>query len=806
MAAILLHARAELRGRWPAWIAVVVLVGVVGGLVLGAAAGARRTATAFDRMLATNDTSDVLVNPNFGSFSALDPAEVAALPGVVRTGIIEGGGGIVVAADGSLDGGPQVFVQRDPWVLVGSDRPRVVDGELFDPHDAGGVVVSDYVAERHDLEVGATLTLGTMTMEELEAWEEAGEPQPPPLTLHEQRVDAVVVTPDSVVADEVYEQGQVFLPFAFGQEHRPASYYYGIWVDLADGEEAMPAFQQAVRDLVPDERFEFKTLAAIEDTVARGVRPHVVAVVAFALLVGSAGTVVSGQAVSRQLVPLLRDAHTLRAIGVGRRDIRRAMLVRSLGIALAGAALAVVVAVVVSPLFPLGVARRAEVDPGLSVDLAVLVPGAAVLVGALMVWPLLAARRLGRVARTPDQAPALLERLARSTNRPVLATGLRAALSPAAGRSEASPRGALAGLAVAVGAVAATVTFGAGLLHLVERPAAYGWAWDAMVAPPGDDDYAPILRERIESDPAFLGSMELSVDQLRVGSARVPAVGMPTGEDGPGPTVAAGRLPGSASEIALGGRTMTSLGVDIGDQIEVGQDGRTATLRLVGQVVFPGIGTYEGADRTELGKGALLDTDTLADVGEGFSVGYEAGYIGIRAADEASLDAGLARVTSGFEAAMAEGELAIIDRPQRPSDVRSLESVRRTPEVIAAVLAVLAGAALTFVLVAGVRGRRRELTLLRTFGFRRRDLAATVVCQSLLTATLALGIGMPLGVVIGRWSWTVLADTLGVAPAPRVPWTLWLVALGALVLAALVALVPGAMAARVRPALALRAE
>ncbi len=798
---LLLHLQAEVRRRWPAWLAVVLVIGTVGGLAFGTLAGARRTATAFDRMAEETVAADVLVNPNEGAFSDLDPAEVAQLPGVVRTGIMDGGGGIVVGADGELDGAPQVFVQRDPGVMVDFDRPRVVDGQLFDPADPSGVMVTDDVADRHDLGVGDTLTIGTLTMAELEAWEDSGDPEPS-LTLHEQRVDAVIVPSDGVVVDEVYQYGQVVLPHSFGVEHEPASYYYGILVDLEGDDAAVLPFLEAVRMLEPEERFEIKTAAATRDTVERGVRPHVIALSAFAVLIGFAGTVVCGQAVARQLVPLVSESPALRAVGMGRGDLRRAVVLRSCALAIPGAALAVAVAVAISPIFPVGVARRAEVEPGLSVDLVVLVPGVVALVSTLLVWPMVAARRLRRPRPTSVRAPAALERLARATDRPVVATALRAALSSAAGRSEAAPRGALAGMAVAVGAVAATVTFGAGLQHLVDRPEAYGWTWDAMVAPPGDDDYGPALRERIQSTPEFDASTELTVDQLRIGPARVPAVGMSTGDDGPAPTVAAGRLPAGADEIALGGRTMDRLGVGVGDRIEVGEGDRTRVLEVVGQAVLPGLGTFSGADRTELGKGALLDRATLAEVGEGF----EASFIGIGAASRADLEAGIARVTEGFEAALEEGELEVLDQPQRPSDVRSLESVRRTPELIAAVLAALAGVASSFVLVAGIRGRRRELMLLRTFGFRGRDLGWTVVCQSTVTALLALAIGIPLGIVVGRTSWSVLATSIGVAPEPRVPLSLVAVAAGVLLLGVVFALVPAAIAARVRPATALRPQ
>ena len=45
---------AELRRRWRSWLILVVLIAVVAGLVLAAAAAGRRTATAFPRFVASH--------------------------------------------------------------------------------------------------------------------------------------------------------------------------------------------------------------------------------------------------------------------------------------------------------------------------------------------------------------------------------------------------------------------------------------------------------------------------------------------------------------------------------------------------------------------------------------------------------------------------------------------------------------------------------------------------------------------------------------------------------------------------------
>ena len=72
--------RAELRARWRAWLTLAVLVGLAGGVVLTAAAGAQRTDTAFPRLLESDHAAAVAVAVN-GDGQGYDEA-LARLPGV----------------------------------------------------------------------------------------------------------------------------------------------------------------------------------------------------------------------------------------------------------------------------------------------------------------------------------------------------------------------------------------------------------------------------------------------------------------------------------------------------------------------------------------------------------------------------------------------------------------------------------------------------------------------------------------------------------------------------------------------------
>ncbi len=795
MTALLTHLRAEGRRRWTTWLAVVVLVGVVGGLVLGALAGAHRTETAFARMVDRTEAADVMVNPDRGTESALTLEDVRAIPGVRRAGELTGGAAMVVGSDGQPDNRPLVLGPQDDSVLVDYDRPRVVEGHLYDPHDPNQVMVSDDLARRYDLHPGDPIDIGTVSVADMMG---AGQQQGPlpPMTTHHFTVAGVTVDPTSVVDDELFSYGTVELSNAFVEQTDIMWFYFGIDVDLAGGTAALPAFQRAVAALVPDEAIEYQSLASTADTVRRGSQPHEVALLAFAAVIGLAGLVVCGQTLSRQLQSLEDDSDVLHTLGVRRSGIRRAALARVALLVVGGLVIAAALAVAISPAFPVGPARRAEVDPGVRIDLGVLGPGLAAMALLLIGWTAVSLRRFGSTPIDETPSPGRLRALARSTNSVGASLGIRATVAPTSGRSGPT---ALAGAACAIGAVVAAMVFGASLGHFVSSPAEYGWDWNAMVALPQDRAVASDMVDAIRAQPSFQRSSVLTIDEVELDGARVPAVGMTPGTDGPGVTIAAGRRPATGGEIALGKRTMRALGVEIGDTVAAGTSAQRLTV--VGQAVFPGLGTYEGADRTELGKGALLDATTLSSVGEGFGFAW----VAIDARDRASLDAGMAVIRKEFGDQVQEPIDIVVD-PQRPSDVLSLEQVRTTPVAIAAVLGLLAAVAFGFVLVTGVRARRRELALLKTFGFRRRDVAGTVVWQSALTAAIAMAFGVPVGVVVGRGAWSALSTAIGFGAPPVLPIALALVPLAVLGFATAVAVVPGRLAARTRPAVALRAE
>jgi ABC-type antimicrobial peptide transport system permease subunit len=143
----------------------------------------------------------------------------------------------------------------------------------------------------------------------------------------------------------------------------------------------------------------------------------------------------------------------------------------------------------------------------------------------------------------------------------------------------------------------------------------------------------------------------------------------------------------------------------------------------------------------------------------------------------------------------------------RPAEIVNYRSMGTTPALLGAALAVGATTALTLTLIASVRRRRRELALLKTLGYARRQLAAVVAWHSSIAVGIGVIVGVPAGIIVGRSLWDLFARAIHVIPDPTVPaLTIALIAVGALILANLVAAIPGLQAAHTRTALLLHAE
>ena len=198
---------------------------------------------------------------------------------------------------------------------------------------------------------------------------------------------------------------------------------------------------------------------------------------------------------SRVLGDQAREAGPLLAAGLSAGTLRAVTLITAAAVAVVGAIGAIAISVALSPLSPVGLARRAEPDPGLHVDAAVTFVGALVTVVVALVIALgVAARHRHVLAPAAPGAPsALPARLAAQTSDVAVATGLRFA-----GRRTGTRIATQLTVGLACLAVIASLTFATSAAATVREPERYGWGWALSVGNPND----PALYQRLVEEAA----------------------------------------------------------------------------------------------------------------------------------------------------------------------------------------------------------------------------------------------------------------------------------------------------------------
>jgi ABC-type lipoprotein release transport system permease subunit len=97
--------------------------------------------------------------------------------------------------------------------------------------------------------------------------------------------------------------------------------------------------------------------------------------------------------------------------------------------------------------------------------------------------------------------------------------------------------------------------------------------------------------------------------------------------------------------------------------------------------------------------------------------------------------------------------------------------------------------------------------MLRSLGFTSRQLRSVVAWQASVNGLVGVVVGVPIGILLGRWLWTLFARYIDAVPEPTVPVTsIIIVALATMVLANIVAALPGRSAAHTSTAQVLRGE
>ena len=831
--------RATFGREWGGLLAIVVLIGLVGGLAIGAGAGARRTQSSFPDYLRhiNADTLGVITAldaPGVSNvpYNAALIAKIARLPLVKQVADFT----IVDPEITPLDGHEiHVAAGGSPPNIGGSfdgqfskvDRVTLKIGRLADPTRADEMVMDAGAAREFGMHVGSVLPVGFYTNSQ-----QAPGLQPAPgtkLPRPHLRIDlklvGIAVFPTQVVEDEVDTHNDTWVLLTPALMHKLVpccAFITETAIPVVGGNRNAATVQKEIINAAPQlKRFSGagSDMTAIEEAKAeRAVEPESIALGVFGAIAALAALLIASQLVGRQIRRGADDRAVLRALGARPATTVADGLFGVVGAVVLGSLAAAVVAVAISPFALLGPVRNVEhVSIGFDwTMLAVGIAGLIVVLGlvAVVVAYHQAPHRIARRPERPRNRGSRLRRAAADAGLPTSAvTGVRFALDPGVGRNAVPVRSAIVGAVLAVAVVTSTVTFGSSLHALVTRPALYGWNWNyQLLSGFGGQEDMPQkeLATLLDHDRYVSAWSGIYFAGAAIDGQRVPVIGT-----SPGAPVAPPLLSGHGfdkpDEVVLGASTLAALHKHVGDTVVVssGASSRSTTLRIVGTATMPAIGA--NGNHPTMGTGALLDEHLIPpgqrNLQQSAVPGPQAVLLRIdkSAAPTAALHS-LDAIVNTLNRS-PDGPISGITDVLRPAEIVNYRSAGSTPAVLGAALAVGALSALALTLAASVRRRRRELALLKTLGFTRRQLGAVVAWQSTIAVTIGVIIGIPVGIVLGRTLWNLFAGQIHAVPAPTTPaLVIALIAVGALVLANLVAAVPGYLAARTRTAVLLHAE
>jgi putative ABC transport system permease protein len=775
-------ARVQVRARWRALVALGLLIGVVGAAALGALAGARRTATAYERLERVTHIDDVRLLV----FAPGLAERAAALPSVERSWIAE-------FSVGRPDGPDETYfgITSGPPRPPDLFQPILVEGRMFDDDRVEEVVIAEQFAKLSGLGPGDEVPMKMLTAEELGLFDVGfGEPDGPRIALEivgmiripsaEEGFSLLFGTPAlaRLVEDDL-SAGQVAM------------------LRLKDGLSGLDRFRAELRPLAenvtpPPGSEEFEPY---EETLPRSSRSSVGAastvlvagLMSFAGVVLVVGGFIVIQAVGRYSAQGAQDQLVERALGMtlGERVLARAIPAVLPG--LIGAVVAIVGAILTSRYTPIGSVASYEPSPGIELNAALFgLGGAAVLLGSAAVFGF-AAFRASRAA--PEgagrSASRIAERIGAMGGSTPLLVGLRFALERGRGRTTVPVRSAFVGATLGIAGLIAVASFAASLDRLESTPERYGWQGHLQIV-----DLKPEQRSAMRADPRVEEFSVLSTAQAATPDGRLIAItGFEHIRGELAWTMLEGRMPATSEEVAIGPRFAERLGVSVGGVLSFADPASGATVRKA----VVGIGLGPIPSNSPFGDHAALTPEGFAGVArtQAFTEGY------IRLADGVDEDAFVEELSGTAE----------LTRREPPPEVRNLFGLGRLPDVLAGILALIAVAAIVNALVVGVRRRRRDIAILRSLGFVRTQVVRAVQTSALTMTLTAVVLGTPIGLAIGRAVWRPIARSAFVAGDPAWPGTLMAIVLpGALLVGIAAAAFPALRAARLRPAEILRAE
>lgn len=805
MRIVLVWLRLDLGRGWRSLAMLALLVMVSTGVVLTALSGARRGATALDRLRDRTlpATAAVYANdPKFGWDRLRALPEVRAL------------GTFVVTYAMALQGLPDNVMgvpPADDAVTRTIERPVVLSGRLFNPSRSDEAVVTPLFAHNYHKGVGDTVVLRLPTPRQLQSGDatNGGVLAGPRVRL---RIVGIARSPwlmpdTSNGASDPSDEGRLIPSPGLTNRYRAnligrgaGAEYISAIVRLRGGAPAITGFRRDVARVTGRSDIEVVNLAEQQGKLQRAITFEARCLLALAGAALVAALFLVGQAVVRYTAVGMARLQPLRAVGMTPRQAVFAAAAGLTAAALAGALLGTTAAVVASSWFPIGTAALVEPSPGVNVDWLAVGLGA--------VGPTLLVLGVAALAdwMRPRDGTGHQSAVARATVRaglPVpVVIGTRFALESGRGRSAVPTRPALIGAVAGVLGVLAAFTVAHGVSDAAGNPTRFGQTHQLLAYTGlGGEDFGPVgqilTRLSANRDVRAVDDAKLGVATGPRGSNAITLFSYTPVRAALPVVLASGQMPATAGEVVLAPRTANALHARVGDKVTLTGD-RAAVPLTVSGIGFVPVGPHN--DYAEGGWVSGAGYDRLF---RGFQ--YHVALVALR--DGVDPHAAATALTNDVVTAIPPATGFGFDFAYQPTQLAQIRQVRVLPVALGAFLAVLAIGAVGHGLATAVRRRSHDLAVLRALGMTRRQCRWIVIVQAMVLALVGLVFGVPLGVALGRLVWRAVADSTPVQyVSPIATWALLLIAPATLLTASLLATWPARRAAKLRIAKILRTE
>ncbi len=798
--------RAEFLRRWASWLALSLLVALIGGTVLAGVSAARRTSTAFAGFSRHYgyDAELISTSPIPGSLLRLPYISQATL----ETYYANGNG----VADGQFVPNGDLNVQGLPTSNL-SSTIKLISGRL--PSGPREALVGFSMQRQFGLRVGSIVTVPFYSLSQREVEISTNDYVVP----HGPRVSFRIVGVEVSEGDfpSTSPSYSLYTSPAFDHgEGRTVVSVPILQMRLRQGPGDMPQLQVFVNHHQPKHGFAYlQNEDSSAASIGQSIQPQATGWWFFALFALLAGLALVGQALSRQSLVERESYPALSALGLRPRQLFGLGMVRAVAVAAAGALGAAALAFAVSPLTPVGEARAAATQRGFVFDPVLLSLGFLAIVALVVALAVLPSRRAAFGVNswtTRDQpvsrSSSTVALFARSGAPPSVLVGVRNALDRGRGRSSVPVATALVGATVAVMALVATTVFGASLNHLVKTPPLYGQNWQLDMGSMSTSQLHTAITEFDHDARVTKVSYGFTGKYVKIGSVVVEGVFVGVAKGPMAFSLVSGHDPVGTHEMLLGATTMSQTHLHLGSRVSVSLVNKAnkvldRTFRVVGVVSLPPTFSNGG-----LGVGVVMPLNAALDIackgnpdqstcktqlvksisGWGMAVGITPGAAG-RAA--------LAHYDKQFSQNVNELNV--------PTNLFNFGQAVDFPLLLGVTLALFGAATLAHLLFVSVARRRRQVALLKVLGFVRHQVLAATCFQALTVVVIGLVIGVPTGIVVGGTVWRTFASHLGAVPVAVVPARVVAIVCGVIVVGGVaLALLPALLALRVQPGEALR--